>query len=147
MSARAIYTENLTVPSLSRPRVSNDNPYSEAQFKTVKYHPGFPGRFADIEEAKDFCRTFFQWYNTEHRHGGIGLLTPRQVHLGRAPEVIAHRQNVLAAAYAARPDRFVGGPPRAAELPDEVWINRALPITSANAAGPAAGGEMEGSLN
>ncbi len=133
--------------SLSRPRVSNDNPYSEAQFKTVKYHPGFPGRFADIEEAKDFCRTFFQWYNTEHRHGGIGLLTPRQVHLGRAPEVIAHRQNVLAAAYAARPDRFVGGPPRAAELPDEVWINRALPITSANAAGPAAGGEMEGSLN
>ena len=62
--------------SLGRPRVSNDNPYSEAQFKTVKYHPGFPGRFADIEEAKDFCRTFFQWYNTEHRHGGIGLSRP-----------------------------------------------------------------------
>ena len=64
--------------SLGRPRISNDNPYSEAQFKTVKYHPGFPGRFGCIEEAKDFCRTFFQWYNTEHRHGGIGLLTPNR---------------------------------------------------------------------
>ncbi|MDE0658607.1 MAG: integrase core domain-containing protein [Gammaproteobacteria bacterium] len=74
--------------SLGRPRVSNDNPYSEAQFKTVKYHPGFPGRFADIEEAKAFCRSFFTWYNNEHRHGGIGLLTPAKVHLGRAPEVI-----------------------------------------------------------
>ena len=93
--------------SLGRPRVSNDNPYSEAHFKTVKYHPGFPGRFGGIEEAKDFCRTFFPWYNTEHRHGGIGLLTPEQVHLGRAPAVIEHRRNVLAAAYAARPDRFV----------------------------------------
>ena len=84
--------------SLGRPRVSNDNPYSEAQFKTVKYHPGFPGRFGSIEEAKHFCRTFFEWYNTEHRYGGIGLLTPQQVHLGRAPEVIEHRHNVLAAA-------------------------------------------------
>ena len=102
--------------SLSRPRISNDNPYSEAHFKTVKYHPGFPGRFADIEEAKDFCRRFFPWYNLEHRHGGIGLLTPGQVHLGRAPEVIRQRQDVLAAAYAARPERFVAGPPRAAEL-------------------------------
>ena len=110
--------------SLGRPRVSNDNPYSEAQFKTVKYHPGFPGRFADIEEAKDFCRKFFKWYNTEHRHGGIGLLTPEQVHLGRAIEVIENRRKVLAAAYAARPDRFVGGPPKAAEIPAEVWINR-----------------------
>ena len=93
-----------------------------------------------------FCRTFFQWYNTQHRHGGVGLLTPRQVHLGRAPEVIEHRQNVLAAAYAARPDRFVGGPPKATELPAEVWINRALPVTSANGAEPANGGK-EGSLN
>ena len=66
--------------SLSRPRISNDNPYSEAQFKTVKYHPGFPGRFGNIEQAKDFCREFFPWYNAEHRHGGIGLLTPDQVH-------------------------------------------------------------------
>ena len=92
-------------------RISNDNPYSEAQFKTVKYHPGFPGRFGGIEEAKDFCRDFFMWYNAGHRHGGIGLLTPEQVHFGRAPAVIEHRQEVLAAAYAARPDRFVAGPP------------------------------------
>ena len=103
--------------SLSRPRVSNDNPYSEAQFKTVKYHPGFPGRFSNIEEAKEFCRSFFPWYNTEHRHGGIGLLTPAQVHFGDASEVIRQRQDVLAAAYAARPERFVAGPPRASELP------------------------------
>ena len=96
--------------SLGRPRVSNDNPYSEAQFKTVKYHPGFPGRFATIGEAKDFCRAFFRWYNTEHRHGGIGLLTPQQVHLGRAPEVIEHRRNVLAAAL-RRPARPLRGWP------------------------------------
>ena len=115
--------------SLSRPRISNDNPYSEAQFKTVKYHPGFPGRFGNIEEAKDFCRQFFSWYNTRHRHGGIGLLTPEQVHFGRAPEVIRQRQEVLAAAYAARPDRFVAGPPRTAELSVEVWINRPLAVS------------------
>ena len=125
--------------SLGRPRVSNDNPYSEAQFKTVKYHPGFPGRFAGIEEAKDFCRKFFKWYNTEHRHGGIGLLTPEQVHLGRALEVIENRRKVLAAAYAARPDRFVGGPPKAAEIPAEVWINRALPVTAVDGAESANG--------
>ena len=99
-----------------------------------------------IEEAKDFCREFFQWYNTEHRHGGIGLLAPQQVHLGHAPAVIEHRQKVLAAAYAARPDRFVGGPPGAAELPVEVWINRALPVTAVDGAEPANGGK-EGSLN
>ena len=121
-----------------RPRVLTL--HSEAQFKTVKYHPGFPGRFATIEEVKDFCRTFFRWYNTKHRHGGIGLLTPEQVHLGRAPEVIEHRRNVLAAAYATRPDRFVAGPPRAPELPAEVWINRALPVTAADGA-ESEGGE------
>ena len=135
--------------SLSRPRISNDNPYSEAQFKTVKYHPGFPGRFADIEEAKNFCRRFFPWYNLEHRHGGIGLLTPGQVHLGRAPEVIRQRQDVLAAAYAARPERFVAGPPRAAELKAEVWINRALPVSEVDGAEPGDGADghgKEGSL-
>ena len=95
--------------------------------------------------TKDFCRKFFQWYNTEHRHGGIGLLTPQQVHFGRASEVIEHRQNVLAEAYAARPDRFVGGPPKAVKLPAEVWINRALPLT-VDGAEPANGGK-EGSLN
>ncbi len=132
--------------SLGRPRVSNDNPFSEAHFKTVKYHPGFPGRFGGIEEAKDFCRKFFQWYNTEHRHGGIGLLTPQQVHFGDAPEVIEHRQHMLAAAYAARPDRFVGGPPKAAGLPAEVGINRALPVTETDGEESADGGKG-GSLN
>ena len=132
--------------SLGHPRVSNDNPYSEAHFKTIKYHPVFPGRFGSIEEAKDFCREFFQWYNTEQRHGGIGLLTPQQVHFGRAPEVIEHRQNVLAAAYDARPDRFGGGVPRAAKLPVEVWINRALLVAAADGAESTAGGK-ESSLN
>ena len=137
--------------SLSRPRISNDNPYSEAQFKTVKYHPGFPGRFGGIEDAKDFCRDFFTWYNAEHRHGGIGLLTPEQVHFGRAPAVIEHRQEVLAAAYAARPDRFVAGPPRAAVLSAEVWINRPLPVSAVDGKRHAADGRdgdgKEGSLH
>ena len=137
--------------SLSRPRISNDNPYSEAQFKTVKYHPGFPGRFGSIEDAKDFCRDFFTWYNAEHRHGGIGLLTPGQVHFGRAPEVIRRRQQVLAAAYAARPDRFVAGPPSAAELTAEVWINRPIPVSAVDGREAAAEGSgadgKEGSLN
>ena len=137
--------------SLSRPRISNDNPYSEAQFKTVKYHPGFPGRFGGIEDAKDFCRDFFTWYNAEHRHGGIGLLTPEQVHFGRAPAVIKHRQEVLAAAYAARPDRFVAGPPRAAVLSAEVWINRPLPVSAVDGKRHAADGQdsdgKEGSLH
>ena len=132
--------------SLGRPRVSNDNPYSEAQFKTVKYHPGFPGRFGSIEEAKGFCREFFEWYNTQHRHGGIGLLTPEQVHFGRASEVIEHRQQILDAAYAARPNRFVGGPPRAAKLPAEVWINRALSVAAADGA-ESADARKEDSLN
>ena len=132
--------------SLGRPRVSNDNPCSEAHFKIVKYHPGFQGRFGGIEEAKDFRREFFEWYYTQHRHGGISLLTPRQVHLGRAPEVIEHRRQTLDAAYAARPNRFVGGPPRAAELPAEAWINRALPVAAADGA-ESADARKEGSLN
>ena len=119
---------------------------SEAHFKTFKYHPGFPDRFGSIADAKNFCREFFQWHSTEHRHGGIGLLTPQQVHFGRAPEVIEHRQNVLAAAYAARPDRFVCGPPRAAELAEEVWINRALTVTPVDGSESANGGK-DGSLD
>ena len=78
--------------SLSRPQVSDDNPFSEAQFKTLKYHPSFPGRFGHQDQAKNFCRSFFRWYNAEHRHGGISMLTPEQVHLGIADQVIAGRQ-------------------------------------------------------
>ena len=80
--------------SLSRPQVSDDNPFSEAQFKTLKYHPSFPGRFGDQGQAKTFCRSFFRWYNAEHRHGGISMLTPEQVHFGNADQVIAGRKSV-----------------------------------------------------
>ena len=90
--------------SLSRPQVSDDNPFSEAQFKTLKYHPSFPGRFGDQGQAKTFCRSFFRWYNAEHRHGGISMLTPEQVHFGNADQVIAGRKSVLREAWAAHPD-------------------------------------------
>ena len=114
--------------SLSRPQVSDDNPFSEAQFKTLKYHPGFPGRFLGIEPAIGHCRSFFPWYNTEHRHGGISMLTPDDVHHGRAPVVLAQRQRILEDAWAAHPERFVRGMPKIKPLPETVWINP--PITS-----------------
>jgi len=108
----------------SRPRTSNDNPYSESHFKTLKYRPEFPDRFGSLQDAQAFCRTFFTWYNNEHYHTGLGLLTPYQVHYGHAEEVIEKRNQVLAAAYAAYPERFVRKPPTADEPPAEVWINQ-----------------------
>jgi putative transposase len=110
--------------SHSRPSVSNDNPYSESQFKTMKYRPEFPERFGSIEDARAFCQTFFPWYNTEHYHSGIGLLTPEDVHYGRAPRIIEARQEVLEAAYERHPERFKGRMPVHASLPDAVWINK-----------------------
>lgn len=107
----------------SRPHVSNDNPYSEAQFKTMKYRPEFPDRFGSIEDARAFCQAFFAWYNLEHRHSGIGLLTPEMVHYGRAEAVLASRQQTLSAAYQAHPERFVRAAPTPPELPQAVWIN------------------------
>jgi putative transposase len=109
--------------SLSRPQTSDDNPFSEAQFKTLKYHPGFPARFADMAHAQTYCRTFFPWYNTEHRHGGIAMLTPEDVHLGRTDSVIKQRTNRMAAAYTEHPERFVRGPTRIQRPPDAVYIN------------------------
>jgi putative transposase len=109
--------------SHSRPHTSNDNPYSEAQFKTLKYRPGFPARFGSLEDARAFCRRFFTWYNTCHRHSGIALYTPADVHYGRVPELEQVRAGVLAGAYAAHPERFVRRPPRPPELPSAVWIN------------------------
>lgn len=109
--------------SFSRPRVSNDNPFSEAAFKTLKYRPEFPDRFGSLEDARAHCRRFFGWYNDVHRHSGIGFLTPAMVHFGRANEVRGRRAQVLAAAYAAHPERFVNRMPVPAELPAEVWIN------------------------
>ena len=113
--------------SLSRPQVSDDNPFSEAQFKTLKYHPSFPGRFEDQGQAKTFCRSFFRWYNAEHRHGGISMLTPEQVHFGNADQVIAGRETVLREAWAAHPNRFVSGEPKPKPLPEAVWINPPTP--------------------
>jgi putative transposase len=110
--------------SHSRPHVPDDNPYSESQFKTLKHHPTFPDRFGSIEDARAFCQRFFGWYNGEHRHSGIGLLTPADVHHGRAEQITLARGAVLDAAYAAHPDRFVGKPPKPPRLPEQVWINR-----------------------
>lgn len=112
--------------SHSRPHVSNDNPFSESQFRTLKYRPGFPERFGSIEDARSYCVPFFGWYNDEHRHSGIGLLTPEMVHFGRARAILDDRRAVLLAAYQAHPDRFVHRPPRPAEPPQTVWINKPL---------------------
>jgi putative transposase len=108
----------------SRPQVSNDNPFSEAQFKTLKYCPQYPERFGSLEHARQHCREFFDWYNNEHRHSGIGMLTPAAVHSGLGEAVLERRRVVLEAAYAQHPERFVHGTPRPAELPDAVWINK-----------------------
>jgi transposase InsO family protein len=108
----------------SRPYTSTDNPYSEAQFKTLKYRPEFPDRFENIEAARAFCRRFFDWYNHTHRHSGIGLMTPAATHFGQAQALHAERQRVLDAAYAATPERFVCRSPRPPELPVAVWINK-----------------------
>jgi putative transposase len=108
----------------SRPYVSNDNPYSESQFRTMKYRPEFPDRFGCIEDARTFGQGFFSWYNDDHRHSGLGLLTPAVVHFGEAPLVLERRQVVLDGAYQAHPERFVRRPPKPLALPSEVWINR-----------------------
>jgi putative transposase len=112
--------------SHSRPHVSNDNPYSESQFKTLKYRPEFPERFGSMEEARGFCQTFFPWYNTEHHHSGIGFLTPRQVHYGLAKRIVKEREAVLKMAYERYPDRFKRGLPKSMPLPESVWINKPL---------------------
>jgi putative transposase len=108
----------------NRPYTSSDNPYSEAHFKTLKYRPGFPDRFQNIEQARDFCRTFFEHYNNHHRHSGIALMTPTAVHHGHATQLHAHRQLVLDAAYAANPERFVRKAPAPPALPTAAWINK-----------------------
>ena len=108
----------------NRPYTSTDNPYSEAQFKTLKYRPGFPARFDSIEHARAFCRDFFDWYHHQHRHSAIGLMTPASVHHGHAPAIHADRARVLDAAYAATPERFVRHPPRPPALPTAAWINK-----------------------
>jgi putative transposase len=107
----------------SRPYVSDDNPFSESQFRTMKYRPEFPDRFGSIQDARVFCRTFFDWYNTQHHHSGIGLHTPHNVHHGLAEALNDARQQTLDEAHSAHPERFVGKPPEPPSLPTAVWIN------------------------
>ena len=109
--------------SHSRPHVSNDNPFSESQFKTLKYRPDFPARFASIEAARAHCQRFFTWYNDEHRHSGLGLHTPADVHHGHAEAVREHRGVVLDAAYLTHPERFVNQAPQPPKIPTNSWIN------------------------
>ena len=107
----------------SRPHVSDDNPFSESQFRTMKYRPDFPDRFGSIQDARSFCQQFFAWYNTEHHHSGIGLHTPYSVHYGLAQELDVARRQTLLRAYAQYPERFVNKPPEPLSLPEAVWIN------------------------
>jgi putative transposase len=109
--------------SHSRPYVSDDNPFSEAQFKTLKYRPDFPARFGCLADARAFCQQFFAWYNNQHQHSGIGYMTPHSIHYGTAQAIHATRQATLDKAFAAHPNRFKGKQPQPHQLPTEVWIN------------------------
>lgn len=113
----------------SRPYVSDDNPFSEAQFKTMKYRPEFPERFGSAEDGRGFCRDFFPWYNYEHHHSGLALLTPADVHHGRVEQRVCERQAVLDQAFAEHPERFPHGRPIASRPTGEVWINKPVPAT------------------
>jgi putative transposase len=119
----------------SRPQVSNDNPFSEAQFKTLKYRPEFPARFGSIEDARAYCRTFFAWYNEQHHHSGLGMLTPADVHDGVTEQRVAERQAVLDAAYERSPERFPRGRPVVHLPAREVWINKPTEAPGAPLAG------------
>jgi putative transposase len=113
----------------SRPHVSNDNPYSESHFKTLKYRPDFPERFGSIQDARAFSRDFVGWYNEEHHHSALGYLTPADVHFGKAQLRYDDRSETLDAAFAAHPERFPHGRPHPYKLPSEVWINQPRPAT------------------
>jgi putative transposase len=118
-----LYADLGVTKSFSRPHTSNDNPFSEAQFKTMKYRPEFPGRFGSLADGLGFCEDFFAWYNQHHYHSGIALLTPAIVHHGRAPAILAQRQLVLDAAYKRHPERFVRKPPQPPQLEHAAYIN------------------------
>jgi len=124
--------------SHSRPHVSNDNPFSESQFKTMKYRPEFPKRFGCYEDGLEFCRKFFHWYNNDHYHSGIGLLTPTSLHYGRAEEITAARRETLHQAWEKTPERFVHGIPKPARVPQAVWINPPKPIIETKKEAPEA---------
>jgi putative transposase len=132
-----LFADLAITASHSRPRVSNDNPFSEAQFRTVKYRPEFPDRFGSIEDARALCHDLFGWYNHAHHHSGLRYLTPADVHYGRAATILEVRHQTRVAAYAAHPDRFVQGPPRLETLPEAVWINPPAKSTRQDAPGAA----------
>ena len=115
--------------SHARPHLPDDNPYSEAQFKTLKYHPTFPDQFASSVAARIWATAFFTWYNNDFYHSSLGLLTPASVHYGQAQLILSQRQQVLQAAYTTHPERFVRGLPQLRQLPTEVWINQPQPTT------------------
>lgn len=133
-SLTLLYADLGVIPSLSRPRTPDDNPFSEAQFKTLKYHPTFPDRFGSETDARAWGQQFFRWYNFEHYHTRLGLMTPATVHFGQAPALAAQRQQVLHRAYQAHPERFVKGRPKPPALPAEVWINPPGPAEKARSA-------------
>ena len=114
--------------SHSRPYVSDDNPFSESAFKTLKYRPDFPERFGSIEDARAFCRDFFPWYNDEHHHSGIAMLTPSELHSGLGADVLKARHQTMTKAFAANPRRFNRRVPKAQKLPTEVWINKPVEV-------------------
>ncbi len=113
----------------SRPHVSDDNPFSESQFRTLKYRPEFPDRFGCIQDSRAFCQGFFRWYNEEHRHSSLGLLTPATVHCGQTASIVRQRQTVLDVAYQLHPERFVRSVPKPPALPNAVWINKPVQRT------------------
>ena len=116
----------------SRPHVSNDNSYSESQFKTMKYRPEFPDRFGCFEDGRSFCGEFFHWYNDQHHHSGLGYLTPHEVHVGLAEQHRQERSSVLQEAFEKNPERFIRGLPKPPALPEQVWINKPKEITTSN---------------
>ena len=128
----ALLVELGVAKSHSRPHTSDDNPFSESHFKTMKFRPEIPDRFGSAEEAREIFRGLFLWYNGEHRHSGIAMLSPEMVHLGTAPAVLSARGIVLTQAYAAHPERFVNQAPIPEPLAADVWINRPLPIAAAS---------------
>ena len=134
-----LMTDLGVLPSHSRPHVSNDNPFSEAQFKTMKYRPDYPERFGSLVDARTWAQTFFPWYNDEHRHSGIGFMTPAAVHSGEASRLFTDRQHTLSVAYATHPERFVKGQPFPPALPMAVWINPPKPTAGTAAAAVAVG--------
>ena len=119
----ALLVERGVDRSHNRPYTSSDNPFSEAQFKTLKYHCSYPDRFGSLEHARSYFSAFFPWYNTEHRHSSLALLTPADVHYGRASKILERRQQVLEGAFAGKSRRFKGQRPEAGAVPEGAWIN------------------------